>query len=181
MRRQRLRSGSTAAASAGRGLGVVLAVVLVTAAGVGWLYLLRTAHVLTSGPRLSEALPLQRLAGGDRQPLLRLALAWVPAGLVAGLAVDAGSRMGRGPRALTVGVVALATLFSTGAASDAVTASEPLSAHLGAQLGHPAVWLPAALMALAALIPPPSTRPPSVRPAGAGDAMRPRGGASAAA
>jgi hypothetical protein len=169
------------AAHAGRGLCLVLALVLVTAAGLGWLYLLREAHALPSGPRVREALPLQRLAGDDRQPLLRLVVAWLPAGLVGGLALDAGSRLGRASRALAVGAVALVTLFAAGAVSDAVTASEPLSRYVGAQLGHPAAWLAAALMALAALIPPPSSRPPSVRRVGGGGAMRPRGDVSAAA
>ena len=76
----------------------------VTAAGVGWLYALRSAHVLGAGPHVAEALPLQRLAKDDDQPLLRLVAAWLPAGLVAGLAVQAAWPMARPIRALVVGV-----------------------------------------------------------------------------
>ena len=46
-------------------LGALGAMLVAVAAGTGWLYLLRELHVLTLGPRLGGALPLQQLAGGD--------------------------------------------------------------------------------------------------------------------
>ena len=156
-----MKATSTAgglAARFGRSVAIPLSVILVTAAGVGWLYALRSAHVLGAGPHVAEALPLQRLAKDDDQPLLRLVAAWLPAGLVAGLAVQAAWPMARPIRALVVGVIALVTLLIAGATSDAVTANLRVSQELHPQYGRAAIWLASALMAVGALIPRSSTR-----------------------
>jgi hypothetical protein len=122
-------------------------------AGIGWLYLLRHTGALSVGPRLTDALPLQRLAHGAAQPVLRLAVAWFPAGLVGGFALAALGITKRWVRALALGTVALVALLAIGAFADSVTASDPLHAHLAQQPHRAATWLAAALVAAGAAIP----------------------------
>jgi hypothetical protein len=114
--------------------------------GVGAVYGLRRLGVLAYGPDVAGALPLQRLAGSDGQPLLRMAGAWVPAGLLAGWAV----RRRREPepaRAAAVGVLAVVLLMAIGAGSDAATVSGPFASHLAEQLTRAGTWTAAAFMA----------------------------------
>jgi hypothetical protein len=125
---------------------------VVTLAGVGWLYLLRAAHVLGVGPRLTEALPLQRLAGSDAQPLGRVVAAWLPAGVVAGVALRALGVRRRAWRSLAAWLPSAVLLVAFGAAADAITETDPLSAHVGAQPGRPAIWVAAALVAVGAAL-----------------------------
>jgi hypothetical protein len=122
---------------------------LVVVVATGWLYLLRTTSALAFGPRLREALPLQRLAGGDAQPLARLVVVWLPAGLVAGLGLR-----GLGPRRAVplAFVTCAAVLMLFGAAADAVTETEPLRAHLSAQPHRTAIWVAAGLLAAGVLM-----------------------------
>jgi hypothetical protein len=125
-----------------------------TAAGIGWLYLLRDTGSLAACPSVPFALPLQRLAGGAAQPVARFAVAWLPAGLVVGLALAGAGYRRRAGRA-AIGFVATALLLlALGAAADAVTASEPLRAHVSAQPHRLATWLAAALVAAGAALPP---------------------------
>jgi hypothetical protein len=126
--------------------------VVVTLAGVGWLYLLRAGHLLGVGPRLGEALPLQRLAGSDAQPLGRVVAAWLPAGVVAGVALRALGVRRRAWRAVAAGLACALLLVVFGAAADAITETDPLGAHLGAQPGRLAIWLAAALVAVGAAL-----------------------------
>jgi hypothetical protein len=156
-------------------------VVAAVAAGLGWLYLLRTAHVLAVGPRVAEALPLQRLNGDDRQPLLRMLVAWAPAALVAAAGLACFTRLRRPARALAAGGGAALLLGLTGAMSDAVTASDPFSAHIGAQPGRIAIWLPAALFAACALMPAGAAARRAARSAPSADATRRAAGRAAAA
>lgn len=142
----------TAGAAVARTLGAALVTVLVTAGGIGWLYVLRRTHALTMGPPLREALPLQRLAGGASQPLARLVAAWLPAGLVGGAGLAALGIRRRATRAAVLGAGGALVLLAAGAAADAVTASEPLRAHLAAQPGRAAVWVAAALLAIGAAV-----------------------------
>ena len=149
---------TSVAASTGRraagGVGAAVVVVVAIAAGVGWLYALRTTHALAAGPSFTDALPLQRLAGQGTQPLARLAVAWVPAGLVAGLALSALTGLDRAARAVVVAAIAFVVLFAAGAGSDSVTASDPLSPHVAPQLHRPALWVAVALVAAGALLAP---------------------------
>ena len=121
--------------------------------GIGWLYLLRRAAVLDVGPRLPDALPLQRLAGGAAQPLLRLMIAWLPAGLAAGVALRAAGMRNRATRAAVLFVATAVLLVALGAAADAVTASESISRHLGSQPHRVSTWLAAVLVAAGAALP----------------------------
>lgn len=121
---------------------------VVTAAGVGWLYLLFQAAVLPVGPRLAGALPLQQLASSDAQPLLRLVAAWLPAGVAAGVLVPGLGRVGR---TILVGVVSAAVLIAAGAVSDAVALNERVVPHLGPQLGRAGTWVAVGLMVIGSL------------------------------
>jgi len=145
-RRPRWRGAGAAAAAPPVALATVIA-------GIGWLYLLSRAHGLTVGPRLPDALPLQRLAGGAGQPVLRVAAAWLAAGLVAGVLLRAAGVRSRGARGVTVLLLVGALLVALGMAADAVTASEPLGRHLAPQLHRTATALAAVLAALAAALP----------------------------
>jgi hypothetical protein len=141
-----LVAGGRALALAATGLAVVLG-------GLGWLFLLRGAGVLSAGPVLAEALPLQRLAGGAAQPLSRLVLAWLPAGVLAGALLARAGFARRGPRAPLMLGVGAALLMALGGLSDAITESDPLGSHLGAQPGRAAIWVAAALLGAGAALP----------------------------
>jgi hypothetical protein len=138
----------------GRGAAVVAMVLVAVAGGIGWLYALRHVGGLKIGPRLTDALPLQRLAGGAAQPLARIIAAWLPAGLVAGVGVGLVSRLRRPARGLVVFVLALALVLAVAAASDSVTHSESIRHHLHEQPHRAATWLAAGLMALGAVAAP---------------------------
>jgi hypothetical protein len=131
------------------GLALVL---LAVCAGMGWLYLLREAGALDAGPRLSGALPLEQLARGDDQSLLRVAVAWVPAGVAAGFALAWATRWGRGRRALAVGLLGFVVLFATGAVSDAVAVNETVASKLGDQFSHGGIWIEVACLVIGSLL-----------------------------
>jgi hypothetical protein len=133
---------------------VVLVVIAAAAAGIGWLYALRHVGLLRLGPRLTDALPLQRLAGGAAQPLGRMVAAWLPAGLVAGVGIGLVSHLRRPARAAAVFVLALALVLAASAASDALTHNEPIRSQLHQQPHRAAAWLAAGLMALGAVLTP---------------------------
>ncbi len=133
----------------GRALRSVLAAMIgiaTAAAGVGWLYTVRSDR-LAGGPRLPEALPLEHLAGQDAQPLLRVALVWLLVGAAAGIAL--GLVRVRRP-GVWAGVAVLLVLGVTGAASDAVQNSERIAPHLAPQIGRGVIWFAAAIAALTA-------------------------------
>jgi hypothetical protein len=142
--------------------GVAACVVCVTAA-VGWLYLLRNLSALAVGPPVRGALPLERLAHHDAQPLARVLVAWLAAGAVAGSAVHALTRAGRARRVALAALVAFVVLAPTEAASDAVTANERLTSQAAAPLARGGLWVAVAVFAAATLIAP-TRREPRVPP-----------------
>jgi hypothetical protein len=73
--------------AAGSAVAAVLIVLAGLLAGTGWLYLLRGLHWFGLGPRLGDSLPLLQLAGFDGQPLVRVLIAWLLAGGLAGVAL----------------------------------------------------------------------------------------------
>jgi hypothetical protein len=159
-------------------IAVTPPVLLITvAAGAGWLELLRRSGALAAGPRITGALPLDRLAGHDAQPLLRVLAAWIPAGLACGLALAGWSRL---LRALLVAGGSFAIVFVAGALADAVTASDPLGSHVAAQWHHQATWLVPVVLAACAVMPGRSA-PSRAEPAAAPGASRSGRGAPAAA
>jgi len=137
-----------------RAAGVLLVVLAAVAAGIGWLYALRHVHALRLGPKLTDALPLQRLAGGASQPLGRMVVAWLPAGIAAGIGIGVVSHLRRPGRALAVFISALVLVVVAAAASDALTHNEPVRRHLHEQPHRAAAWLAAGLMALGAVLTP---------------------------
>jgi hypothetical protein len=124
-------------------LALPVVVLLAVAAGTGWLYLLRSWHVLAVGPRVPGSLELERLAAADAQPLLRVLAAWVPAGLAAGAALAWLVPLRRGLLAAAAGACAFVLLMGLGAASDAIENSETLGRHLSAQPGRVGPWVAA--------------------------------------
>lgn len=84
----------------------VVAVIIAQLSGYGWLYVLRGRHWLAGAPGISDALPLLQLAGFDVQPLPRVLVAWLLAGLLAGIIL-----LGRPPLPRAVGVGVLGLLF----------------------------------------------------------------------
>jgi hypothetical protein len=100
LRRPLARAGGVAI-----GLLVLFAGLL---AGTGWLYVLRGLQWLGLGPRVADSLPLLQLASFDGQPLLRVLIAWVLAGALAGVALAAVPPRRRAAMALVAGLVLLA-------------------------------------------------------------------------
>lgn len=129
-----------------------LAVPVTVIGAIGWLYLLRGVGGLGLGPVVPGALPLQQLAGEDAQPLLRLAVVWIPAGAVAALALAAGTRLTRVQRVAGVTGVAWLVLVASGAASDAAAVSATVASHLPAQLTRGGTWVAVGLMAAGSLL-----------------------------
>jgi hypothetical protein len=105
-----------AAGVAGGTAAFTLAVIVGLLAGYGWLYVLRGAGWFASGPSVGDSLPLLQLAGSDGQPLLRVAVAWVLAGGLVGLATVRVPSLRRAALAGALGLVLL-LLASQGASA----------------------------------------------------------------
>jgi hypothetical protein len=103
---------------AARGAGAAVALVLGLLVGIGWLYVLRGLGWLGIGPRVRDALPLLQLPGFDAQPLVRVAVAWLGAGALTGLALR---WMPRPRRAAIAGATGLVLLLLASQASYALT------------------------------------------------------------
>ena len=137
-----------------RAVAVLLIVIAAALGGVGWLYALRHVQVLKVGPRLTDALPLQRLAGGAAQPLGRVVVAWLSTGIATGFALAVLTHLGRVARAAVVFVLSLVAVLAVAAVSDSLTHNEPMRHHLHEQPHRAATWVAAALMAVGALLAP---------------------------
>jgi hypothetical protein len=124
---------------AGASIAWVVAVVAVVA-GVGWLYLLRGSGALAVGPKLAGALPLEELAGKGAQPLLRMAVAWLPAGFAMGAALALGTRLRAAWVAFSTAVLSFLILGSTTTASEAVSHNELFMEHLKSSLTRAGLW-----------------------------------------
>lgn len=72
---------------AGRGVAWAVIALAGLLAGFGWLYVLRGLGWFGLGPRVADSLPLLQLASFDGQPALRVLVAWVLAGALAGVAL----------------------------------------------------------------------------------------------
>jgi hypothetical protein len=115
-------------------------------AGAGILYLIRGA-ALGFGPAVHGALPLEQLAGRDAQPLSHMAIAWVPAGLAAGLALVSLTKLGKVTRTVLLAALAAVTLLLAGALADSIAVNDPLSPHITPQLTRAGTWIAVALFA----------------------------------
>ncbi|MDQ6750853.1 MAG: hypothetical protein M3Z33_08895 [Actinomycetota bacterium] len=139
------------------------------AAGMGWLYLLRDLGLFEVGPKLPGALPLEQLARADDQPLLRVTLAWLTAGAIAGWALSWASGARRAPRALMLTGLALVLLFVSGAAADAIAvSSNDIVGRIPDQASHEGLWTELALVFIGSFAFP--RRSSTARPAGPGGA-----------
>jgi hypothetical protein len=97
-------------AVAGGALYAVLVALIGLLVGYGWLYALRGPGWFHAGPSVGDSLPLLQLAGADGQPLLRVVVAWLLAGLIAGVALSGQRRWRRvavvGPTSLVAALLA---------------------------------------------------------------------------
>src|SRR5581483_3700680 len=115
--------------------------VVAVAAAVGWLYLLDRVHALSIGPRAGGALPLEELASRGAQPLGRMVLAWVPAGVAAALALLKLART-RGTVAVAgVSFITTVLLFVSTAVSEALARNERVTEHLDPALSRSGLWV----------------------------------------
>jgi hypothetical protein len=131
---------------------VLLLGVLAPVAGLGLLYLLRNAGVAPIGPKPAGALPLQQLDGSDAQPLLRMALAWLPVGIAVGAVTAAFTRMPRTAALVVVAFVAAALLVVSGGVSDSIANNDPLTMHLAAPLSVAGTWVSIVLLVIGVAI-----------------------------
>jgi hypothetical protein len=130
------------------GYGLVL---LAIAGGVGWLYLIRDVHALAHGPSVSGALPLEELARRSSQPLLRMAVAWLPAGFAAGIALALTTRLAGAAVAASTGLLALLVLWATTAGSEAVSHNETFAEHWRSALGLSGLWAAAGFVVIGSI------------------------------
>jgi hypothetical protein len=129
---------------------VLIAVFVALLVASGWLYLLRDAGWLGAGPKLVDSLPLLQLAGFDSQPLLRVLVPWVLAGLLLGVALG---RMGRLRRVGTAGPLALLLLLLGSQAAFALARNERFTHVLTGRTPGPGVWLEALFLAVGCALP----------------------------
>ena len=137
----------------GTGARCALAVAFVLAAllaGFGWLYVLRGLGWLRGGPGVPDSLPLLQLAGFDVQPLGRVLVAWLAAGIVAGFLLINVRRLWR---ALFAGAAALILLLLGSQAAFALTRNLRLSDVIWSRRPGLGPWLEALLFAVGCAIP----------------------------
>ncbi|HZV75478.1 MAG TPA: phosphatidylglycerol lysyltransferase domain-containing protein [Conexibacter sp.] len=134
-----------------RAVAALIVAVLAAPSGLGILYLLRGDRLLPDGRQVAGALPLQALAGGAAQPLVRVAIAFAFAGVAAGLLIGLLTRVPLWSVATATGVLAWALLVLGGAASDAVENSGRVVPRLQPQLRHRGLWAELAALLLGLL------------------------------
>jgi hypothetical protein len=125
--------------------------VLVVAAATGWLYVARNVGLLALGPHVGGALPLEQLSRADDQPLLRLVVVWVPAGVVAAALLSRWARLPRAAVLIAIAGIAFVLLVAGGAVSDAVAISDSVGPHVSPQLTRPGTLVAVGLMLVGAL------------------------------
>jgi hypothetical protein len=141
-----------------RGGNAAVWVVIVVAgllAGTGWCYVLRGLHWLRLGPRIADALPLLQLANSDGQPLVRVAVAWLLAGALSGIALAEVAPLRRVPLAFGL---ALVVLLLASQASYALARNVAFSATVFARSPGLGPVLEACLFALGCWLPRPLDR-----------------------
>lgn len=139
-----------AASLAGGTLTLIAVVIVALLAGLGWLYVLRGLGWLNSGPNVADSLPLLQLAGYDGQPLLRVVVAWLLVGLVAGLALRRTPRL---RRTAFAGLLALALLLLASQASYALARNLRFSAVVFSRGPGAGPWLEALAFAVGCALP----------------------------
>lgn len=135
---------------AGETLALLAVVVVGLLAGLGWLYVLRGLNWLTSGPRIGDSLPLLQLAGFDAQPLLRVVVAWLLVGLLAGVAL---SWIPRWRRTVFAGLLAFVLLLIASQASYALARNLRFSDIAFTRAPGAGPWLEALLFTVGCALP----------------------------
>jgi hypothetical protein len=92
---------------AGGAVATLLIVIAGVLAGIGWLYVFRCLGWFRVGPQVADSLPLLQLASFDGQPLVRVLVAWVLAGVLVGVALARIPARKRVVFTLVVGLVLL--------------------------------------------------------------------------
>ncbi len=136
--------------TAGGAVGFVLVVIVSLLTGDGWLYVLRGGGWFAAGPSVGDSLPLLQLAGFDRQPLLRVAVAWLLVGALAGLALI---RVPPLRRTVLAGGLGLLLLLLASQASYAAARNLRLTDILLSRAPGLGTWLGALLFAVGVALP----------------------------
>ena len=118
--------------------------------GFGWIYVLRGLGWLGAGPQIADSLPLLQLAGFDGQPLLRVVVAWMLAGALAGLPLV---RVRPARRAAVAGVLGLVALLLASQAASALTHNLRFSDVLWHRTPGLGPWLEALCFAVGCSLP----------------------------
>jgi enterochelin esterase-like enzyme len=142
--------GRRAAFLAGGGVAAALLLVLAIVVDVGLLYGLRELRWLAFGPHIPDALPLLQLAGFDRQPLGRVAIASLLAGLMFGLAISSVRPL---TRTAAVGLLGTLLLLIASDASFALARNLPFSQVLDGRVPGFGPWLQGALFTVGVALP----------------------------
>jgi hypothetical protein len=130
--------------------GAVAVVFTSLLAGFGWVYALRGLAWFDGGASVHDALPLLQLAGYDVQPLDRVVVAWLLAGVVAGTALR---RVPRARRALLVGAPAVVSLVFASQVAYALTRNLRLSDVVWSRSPGLGPWLEALVFAAGCALP----------------------------
>jgi hypothetical protein len=145
------------------GIAAIITLLASVLVGAGLLYGLRDMPWLAAGPRIGDALPLLQLAGFDGQPLGRVVLAFLAAGMVFG-ATQIRTIPRR--RAALAGMVGLLMLLMASDATLALTRNlrfGPILWHRAPTIG---CWVEAVALAIGAAIPRSSSSMRLPRPPG---------------
>jgi len=144
------------------GVAIVLLLLLCLLAGTGLLYGLRGLRWFNVGARIRDSLPLLQLAGFDGQPLARVAAAWVPAGMIFGIALI---RVKPLRRTAIAGMLGLLVLLFVSDAAFALARNLPLRQVLSDRVPGFGPSLEALLFAAGSALPRPFARFPRPRSA----------------
>jgi predicted transporter len=89
-----------------------------------------------------------------------MTVAWLPAGVAAGIALGALTRLPRIARALVAGLGSFALLVLGSAVSDSIAQNDGMREHISGAFSRGAIWFAVALVVAGVLIAPPwASRP----------------------
>jgi hypothetical protein len=134
------------------GVAIVLLLLLCLLAGTGLLYGLRGLRWFGVGARIGDSLPLLQLAGFDGQPLARVAAAWLPTGMIFGIALI---RVKPLRRVVMAGMLGLLVLLFASDAAFALARNLRLGQVLSDRAPGFGPWLEALLFAAGSALPRP--------------------------
>jgi enterochelin esterase-like enzyme len=126
------------------------ALLLCTLTGLGLLYAQRGLQWFAIGPPIPDSLPLLQLAGFDGQPVARVILAWLAAGVIIGFALI---RLGPLQRSVLVGLLGVLILLLASDASYALARNVRLEGVLLDRAPGLGPWLEGVLLAVGSALP----------------------------